>query len=165
MVVSGKEFKVSSKQLIDGVQLKPLKWVCDERGKLMEMLRADDPFFTKFGQVYVTTCYPGVVKAWHYHRKQTDYFVVIKGMAKVVLYDPRENSPTKGLVNEFFLGEDNPLLITIPPLVIHGQKAYGTEPAYLINCPSEPYDHENPDEFRLDPFDKDIPYDWSLKHG
>jgi len=131
----------------------------------MELLRNDDPFFLKFGQVYVTTCYPGVVKAWHYHKKQTDYLSVIKGMAKLVLFDPREYSPTKGVINEFFLGEDNPLLIVVPPLVLHGEKGYGTEPAYLINCPSEPYNREDPDEFRLDPFQNDIPYDWGLKHG
>ena len=102
MAVRGKKFEAKSKQLIQGVQVKQLKWVCDERGKLMEMLRCDDSFFHKFGQVYVTTCNPGVVKGWHYHLKQTDNQVIVKGMAKVVLYDPRENSPTKDLVNEFF---------------------------------------------------------------
>jgi dTDP-4-dehydrorhamnose 3,5-epimerase len=165
MPATGKKFEVKSKELIHGVQVKQLRWVTDERGKLMEMLRCDDSFFQKFGQVYVTTCYPGVVKAWHYHQKQTDNQVIIKGMAKVVLYDPREGSPTQGLINEFFMGEDNPLLVVIPPLVIHGLKAYGSEPAYLVNTVTEPYDRQNPDEFRIDPFDNDIPYDWSLKHG
>lgn len=165
MPVEGKKYEVKSKQLIDGVQVKQLRWVCDERGKLMEMLRADDPFFQKFGQVYVTTCYPGVVKAWHYHQKQADHQVVVKGMAKVALYDPREGSPTKGMVNEFFLGEDNPVLLVVPPLVIHGFKAYGSEPAYMVNTVTEPYNHEEPDEFRIDPYDNDIPYDWELKHG
>src|SRR3989304_7257092 len=138
-MVKGKKFEVKTKGLIEGVQVKQLRVICDERGKLMEMLRSDDPFFQKFGQVYVTTGYPGVVKAWHYHKKQTDYFVVVKGMAKVALYDPREGSPPKGTVSEFFMGEDNPILITIPPLVVHGFKAYGAEPAYLINCPTEVY--------------------------
>lgn len=165
MAVVGKKFEAKSKQLIDGVQVKPLRWIPDERGKLMEMLRCDDPVFQKFGQVYVTTCYPEVVKAWHYHQKQTDNMVVIKGMAKIVLYDPRQDSPTKGIVNEFFIGDDNPLLITIPPLVMHGFKAYGTESAYIINCVTEPYNHQTPDEFRLDPFSQDIPYDWALKQG
>src|SRR3972149_1479482 len=109
-MVKGKKFEVKkNKGLIKGVQVKQLRVICDERGKLMEMLRSDDPFFQKFGQVYLTTGYPGVVKAWHYHEKQTDYFVVVKGMAKVVLYDPRESSPTTGMVNEFFMGEDNPI--------------------------------------------------------
>jgi dTDP-4-dehydrorhamnose 3,5-epimerase len=165
MKLKGKKYKVPAKQLIQGVQAKQLKWITDERGKLMELLRNDDSMLQKFGQVYVTTCYPGVVKAWHYHKKQDDNFVVIKGMAKVVLYDDRQDSPTKGLVNEFFAGEDNPLLIHIPRLVIHGFKAYGSEPAYVVNTVSEPYNHKEPDEFRIDPFDNDIPYDWALKQG
>jgi dTDP-4-dehydrorhamnose 3,5-epimerase len=165
MQFKGKKYKVPAKQLIQGVQAKQLKWITDERGKLMEMLRSDDPIFQSFGQVYVTTCYPGVVKAWHYHKKQDDNFVVIKGMAKIVLYDQRGDSPTKGLVNEFFIGEDNPMLIHIPRLVLHGFKAYGSEPAYVVNTVSEPYNHEQPDEFRVDPFDNDIPYDWALKQG
>ena len=165
MAVEGKKFEVKSKQLIQGVVAKQLRWICDERGKLMEMIRCDDPFYDKFGQVYVTTCHPGVIKAWHYHQKQTDNQVIVKGMAKVVLYDPREDSPTRGIVNEFFIGEDNPMVITIPPLVVHGLKAYGSEPAYMVNTVTEPYNHKAPDEFRIDPFDNDIPYDWALKHG
>jgi dTDP-4-dehydrorhamnose 3,5-epimerase len=150
--------------MIDGVTVKNLKLIPDERGRLMEILRCDDPFFQKFGQVYLTTAYPGVVKAWHYHKKQTDHFCVVKGMMKVVLYDAREGSPTRGEVNEFFLGEANPILVVIPPGVYHGMKGIGTEQAYLINCPTEPYNHAAPDEYRLDPFHADVPYDWSLKH-
>ena len=165
MPAKGKKFQAKPKQLIHGVQLKQLRWIPDERGKLMEMLRCDDPVFEKFGQVYVTTCYPGVVKAWHYHQNQADNMVVIKGMARVALYDPRENSPTRGLVNEFFIGEDNPVLLHIPALVLHGFKACGTEPAYVVNTVTQPYNHQQPDEFRIDPFDNDIPYDWSLKQG
>jgi dTDP-4-dehydrorhamnose 3,5-epimerase len=165
MPLKGEEYKTSTKQLIQGVQVKQLKWITDERGKLMEMLRSDDPIFQKFGQIYVTTCYPAVVKAWHYHKKQDDNFIVIKGMAKVVLYDNRQDSPTRGLVNEFFTGEDNPMLIHIPHLVLHGFKAYGSGPAYIVNAVTEPYNPKEPDEFRIDPFDNDIPYDWALKQG
>ena len=131
----------------------------------MEILRCDDPLFKKFGQVYVTTAYPGVVKAWHYHKKQTDNFTCIRGMMKVVLYDGRDDSPTKGLVNEFFMGEKNPILVTIPPGVLHGMKGIGTEPAMLVNTPTEPYQYDRPDEFRVDPHENDIPYDWSRKDG
>ena len=154
-----------SKQLIVGVQVKLLKWIPDERGKLIEILRCDDEVFTAFGQVYVTTCFPNVVKGWHYHKKQDDCMAVIKGMAKVVLYDGRVNSSTKGMVNEFFIGEDNPMLITIPAQVMHGFKAYGMESAYIINTVTVPYNAAEPDEYRIDPFDNDIPYDWSLKQG
>ena len=151
--------------MIHGVLTKPLKVIPDERGWLMEMLRDDDPFFQKFGQVYLTVVYPEVVKGWHYHKKQTDHFTVVKGMSKVVLYDSRESSPTQGEVNEFFLGERNPTLLVIPPLVLHGMKGIGVEPAYLINVPTHHYDYKDPDEHRLPAHDPSIPYDWSRKDG
>jgi dTDP-4-dehydrorhamnose 3,5-epimerase len=152
-------------QLIHGVHVKPLKVIPDERGYLMEMLRSDDPFFQKFGQVYVSVAYPGVVKGWHYHKKQTDHFVIVKGMMKVVLYDAREDSPTKGLINEFFMGEKNPILVTIPPGVVHGMKGIGTEPAMLVNTPTEPYQYAQPDEHRIHPHENDIPYRWERNDG
>ena len=131
----------------------------------MEILRRDDPFFRAFGQVYLTTAYPGVVKAWHLHKKQTDHFCVVKGMAKVVLYDGRAGSPTRGAVNEFFLGELNPQLVVIPRLVMHGFKAIGTEEVYLLNLPTELYHYRDPDEHRLPAHTKKIPYDWSRRDG
>ena len=90
--------------MIDGVRVTPLKPIPDERGRLMEIFRSDEPDFERFGQVYLTTAYPGVVKAWHYHAKQTDNFVCVQGMMKVALYDAREDSPTKGETAEFFMG-------------------------------------------------------------
>ncbi|HXF59094.1 MAG TPA: dTDP-4-dehydrorhamnose 3,5-epimerase family protein [Candidatus Saccharimonadales bacterium] len=152
-------------KLIQGVNVKPLKVIADERGYLMEMMRADDPFFQRFGQSYVSVAYPGVVKGWHFHKVQTDHFVIVKGMMKVVLYDQREGSPTKGLINEFFMGEKNPILVTIPPGVVHGMKGIGTEPAMLVNVPTEMYKYDQPDEYRMDPHTKDIPYDWDRKDG
>lgn len=151
--------------MIHGVVTKPLKTIPDERGFLMEMLRRDDPFFQEFGQVYLTVVYPGVVKGWHWHRLQTDHFVVVKGMAKVVLYDRRSDSPTHGDVNEYFLGEMNRTLLVIPPGVLHGMKGIGTEPAFLINTPTHVYNYAEPDEYRVDPHDSDVPYDWSRKDG
>jgi len=137
----------------------------DERGRLMELLRSDDDLFLKFGQVYMTTAYPGVVKGWHYHQKQTDNFVVIQGMMKVVLYDDRPESPTRGQVNEFFMGDYNPMLLSIPNLVIHGFKCISQHEAILINCPTEVYNYNNPDEYRIDPHNNDIPYKWDRKDG
>jgi len=151
--------------LIDGVKVKKLKVIPDERGRLMEMLRADDDEFIKFGQIYMTSAYPGVVKGWHYHKVQTDNFVVVKGMMKVVLYDSREDSPTKGEVNEFFMGEHNPILLQIPPYVFHGFKCISETEAIVINCPTEVYNYRQPDEFRVHPHDNDIPYDWDRKDG
>ena len=152
-------------KLIQGVNVKPLKIIADERGYLMEMMRSDDPFFQKFGQSYVSVAYPGVVKGWHFHKVQTDHFVIVKGMMKVVLYDQRDGSPTKGLINEFFMGEKNPVLVTIPPGVVHGMKGIGNEPAMLVNVPTEMYKYNEPDEYRIDPHTKDIPYDWDRKDG
>jgi dTDP-4-dehydrorhamnose 3,5-epimerase len=151
--------------MIDGVEIKKLRLIPDERGFLMEILRSDDKFFQKFGQVYVSVVYPGVIKGWHYHKLQTDYIAVIKGMAKLALYDRREDSPTAGMVKELFIGELNPCLIKIPPLVLHGMKGIGQEPAYFLNCPTELYNYEKPDEYRVDPNDPTIPYDWRIKEG
>jgi dTDP-4-dehydrorhamnose 3,5-epimerase len=147
--------------MIDGGKVPPLKPVADERGRLMEMFRSDDPDFEKFGQVYLTTAYPGVVKAWHYHKKQTDNFVCIHGMMKVVLYDPREGSPTRGEANEFFLGVWNPVRLRIPKNVYHGFKCISTSEAIIVNTPTEPYNRKEPDEFRLPAHTDEIPYDWS----
>ncbi len=149
--------------MIEGVKLKDLKVIPDERGRLMEILRADDEIFEKFGQVYMTTAYPGVVKAWHYHKKQTDSMTVLKGMMKIVLYDARKDSPTNGEVNEFFLGDYNFKLIQIPKMVYHGFKCISQEEAIVVNIPTKVYNYKHPDEFRVDPYDNEIPYDWQLK--
>jgi dTDP-4-dehydrorhamnose 3,5-epimerase len=148
-------------KLIDGVITKEIKVNIDERGRLAEILRSDSDIFRKFGQVYYTTAYPGVVKAWHYHKIQTDHFFCLKGTARLALYDPREDSPTRGMINEFHVGEHNPLLVIIPNLVYHGFKTISKDEAIMINIPTEPYDHDNPDEYRLDPYNNDIPYDWA----
>lgn len=150
--------------LIDGVQTKPLKLIPDERGWLMEVLRSDDECFEQFGQVYVSATYPGVVKAWHYHKVQVDAFACITGMVKLVLVDTRKGSPTEGAVNEFFLGVRNPMLVRVPNLVYHGWKNIGTDVSTVINVPTEPYRYDDPDEYRLEPHGT-LPYDWSRQDG
>ena len=152
-------------EYIEGVTIKHLRVIPDERGRLMEILRCDDDLFRKFGQVYMTTAYPGVVKGWHYHKQQTDNMAVVRGMMKLVLFDSRKDSSTHGMVNEFFFGEHHPLLIRIPPFVFHGFKAISEHEAIAINIPSEPYNYETPDEFRVHPHENDIPYDWTRKDG
>ena len=148
--------------MIQGVEVKQLTRNADERGFLMEIIRKDDPIFTKFGQCYVSMNYPGVVRAWHYHEKQDDFFVVVKGMIKVGLYDMREGSPTRGEVSEYYLGDNNNIVLKIPVGVAHGYKTIGVEPSLLVNFPSEVYDREEPDEHRL-PWDTDqIPFDWEV---
>jgi len=154
---------------IKGVKTKNLRVIPDERGWLMEILRSDDDIYQQFGQVYITTAYPGVVKGWHYHKKQTDNFTCISGMMKVALYDAREDSDTKDNIMEFFIGEKNPILISVPPGVYHGFKGVGTQTAFFLSVPTLPYNYQEPDEYRLPPDTKEIPYDWgldpSLKHG
>jgi len=155
----------SSGGLIDGVAVRRAKVIPDERGRLGEIMRADDPWFEKFGQVYFTTTYPGVVKAWHYHKKQTDHFYVLKGTIKVALYDEREESPTHKVVNEVYLGEHCPGMVRIPSGVCHGWMCVGQTEAYIVNMVSEMYNRAEPDEFRTDPHDNHIPYNWARKDG
>ena len=150
---------------IEGVKTKALRLIPDERGWLLEILRGDDPeIFIKFGQVYLSATYPGVVKAWHYHKEQVDNFACVAGMVKLVLIDTRPNSPTNGAVNEFFVGTQNPMLVQVPKLVYHGWKCIGSATALVINVPTEPYHYPDPDEYRLAPHDT-LAYDWTRKDG
>jgi len=151
--------------MIDGVKVKKLRVIPDERGRLMEILRRDDEFFQKFGQVYMTTTYPGVVKAWHKHEKQADNIACVGGMIKMALYDGRPGSPTFKEIDEFYLGVHNPSLVHVPPGILHGWMGVSQEEAVIINIPTEPYDREHPDEQRLDPHENDIPYLWTRKDG
>lgn len=149
--------------MIQGVSLTPLGKVCDERGRILHLLRKDWPIYKSFGEAYFSVVYPGVVKAWHIHKENTLNYAAVKGMIKCVLYDERDGSATRGEVNEFFLGEHNYQLITIPPGIWNGVKGIGTEESLIAIVMDRPY---NPDEVvRLDPFRNQIPYDWSLKHG
>ena len=131
----------------------------------MEILRSDDSLFTKFGQVYMTTAKPGYVKGWHYHKKQTDNFVCLCGEMKVALYDDREKSKTKGETQEIILNPKEPILLQIPPGVLHGFESNIGEESIVINIPTEVYVYDKPDEYRVDPFNNDIPYKWKSKKG
>lgn len=90
---------------------------------------------------------------------------VVRGMMKIVLYDGREQSPTFGEVNEIFAGNHNPVLVHIPPLVCHGFKCISEEEAIVVNVPTEMYNYETPDEFRLPAHGGEVPYDWTRKDG
>lgn len=148
---------------IAGVEVKRLTPHADDRGQLTELLRRDDPIFEGFGQCYYSVSYPGVIRGWHYHKKQTDYFACLLGMIKAPLYDLRPDSPTHGVVNEFFLGEDSRIMLKIPVGVLHGFKNIGVTPCLLVNFPTEPYDPNDPDEHRI-PYDSpEIPYSWDMK--
>ena len=160
-----KQFKIDKKRLIEGVNVHQLKPIVDERGFLMEMIRSDDPEFNGFGQTYLTSVNEGVVKAWHYHEKQIDTFICVYGMIKLVLFDSRENSPTYGIVNEFFIGDKNPQRVQIPTKVMHGLKGISSGYSLIINIPNQMYNYEKPDEFRVHPHDNNIPYVWERQDG
>ena len=147
--------------MIEGVKVKKLTIVPDDRGRLMEILRKDDDMFQQFGQVYMTTAFPGVVKAWHFHKNQTDNFTCIRGQMRLGLYDARKDSATYGEVEEYIIGLDTPMLVQIPAEVYHGFKCISDEEAVVINTVTVPYDKDNPDEYRVDAFDNDIPLDWN----
>ena len=148
--------------MIDGVLITPLKQILDERGKVMHMLRSDASHFQGFGEIYFSCVYPGAIKAWHLHKKMALNYAVPYGRIKLVLYDDREGSGTRGEIQEIFMGIDNYCLVTIPPLVWNGFKGMGQETAIVANCATIPHD---PHEIvRLDPFDPSIPYDWQIKH-
>lgn len=149
--------------MIDGVHVTPLRRIPDERGFIMHMLKSSDTEFEEFGEIYFSTIYPNVIKAWHHHSRMTLHYAVIVGMIKLVLCDTRENSPTHGEIQELYIGHENYQLVTIPPCVWNGFKGIGTEMAIVANCASHPHD---PTEItRMSPFDPSINYDWDLKHG
>ncbi len=158
-------------KLIEGVELRQLKKNVDERGYLCELLRRDWGIFKEFAMAYFSVTFPGVVRAWHRHprTRQQDCMCILQGTAKIVVYDDRESSSTKGLINEFIIGEDSPTLLKIPGECWHGFKALDTKPTLLVNFPTNLYDYERPDEERLPPETGKIPYDWKLapwlKHG
>ena len=148
--------------MIDGVQVIPLKRIPDERGTILHMLKCTDPHFQQFGEIYFSTVYPGVVKGWHQHREMTLNYACVEGRIKLVLYDSREDSPTRGELMEIFLGPDNYLLVLIPPNVWNGFKGMSAPYAIVANCCTHPHDPSR--SVRMDPFDNAIPYQWDVKH-
>jgi dTDP-4-dehydrorhamnose 3,5-epimerase len=150
-------------QPIAGVVVKPLRQLLDERGKVMHMLRADSAEFERFGEVYFSVVNPGAVKAWHLHTEMALNYAVPVGNIKMVLFDDREGSPTRGALMEIFTGPDDYKLVHVPPLVWNGFKGIGAGPALVANC--APVPHRSDEIVRLDPFSPQIPYDWALKHG
>ena len=148
--------------MIAGVKVIPLRQIPDERGKIMHVMKCTDPHFDKFGEVYFSCGWPGVVKGWHIHKSMTVNNAVPIGRIKLVMYDMRSESPTKGELMELFIGEDNYCLVQIPPGIANGYKTYGDKMALLVNCATEA--HDKNEITYIDPFSDKIPYDWSLKN-
>lgn len=146
--------------MIEGVKVVPLRRIPDERGTIYHMLRREDPHFERFGEIYFSTIYRGVVKGWHRHREMTLNYACISGRIKLVLYDDRDGSPTRGEIMECFLGPDDYSLVSIPPEVWNGFKGMSDPHAIVANCCT--HSHDPSRSTRLDPFDPSIPYDWSV---
>ncbi len=144
---------------IKGVIVEPLKQRVDERGRVLHMLRCDSPLFEGFGEIYFSTVRPGVVKAWKLHKKMTLNLAVPSGKIKLVLYDDRDGSPTQGMIQELFIGDDDDyVLVKIPPLIWTGFQGISHRESIVANCATIPHD---PDEVvRMDPYDRRISYNW-----
>jgi dTDP-4-dehydrorhamnose 3,5-epimerase len=149
--------------MIDGVQVVPLRRIPDERGTVFHMLKRTDPHFKEFGEIYFSTVYPGAIKGWHRHKELTLNYACVSGRVKLVLYDEREGSRTRGNLLEVFLGEDNYALVVIPPDVWNGFKGMSEPHAIVANCCTHPHDPAR--STRREPFSSHIPYDWGVKHG
>lgn len=148
---------------IDGVCVKKLDKIPDERGVIYHMLKNSDEIFEEFGEIYFSKINPGAIKGWHIHKKMILNYTVVFGMIKLVLYDDRENSQTRGNLLEIFIGDDNYLLVKIPPFIWNGFKGIGDKPAIVANCSTLPHDKQEIE--RLDPYSDKIPYNWELKNG
>lgn len=144
---------------IDGIAVRKLIRHHDDRGSLTELLRSDWPEFRRFGQAILTYNRPGVVRAWHWHERQTDTIIVVSGEVMVGLYDARDRSPTKGRAQGHHVAEDL-VAIFVPPGVWHGYKTTGREPALIVNCPDHLYDSAHPDEGRAPHDAPFVPFDW-----
>jgi len=149
---------------IHDVVVKKLVTHSDDRGYFREIVRADDHLLRQFGQSSITKTYPGVIKAFHWHLDQDDLWYVVDGMARVVLYDRRDGSPTKGVTQVIYAGEDNPVLILIPTGLAHGYQVLGPKPVVLFYHVTQVYDPKQPDEQRIPFDDPEIGFDWSIQN-
>jgi len=149
--------------VIEGVRVVPRRQLSDERGKIMHMLRDDDPEFERFGEVYFSAVNPGAIKAWHLHTRMQLNYVCVFGQIKLVLFDARESSPTHRELMELFLGPESYSLVTVPVGVWNGFKGIATVPSIVCNCATLAHD---PGEIQRKPYDwPEIPYDWGIRHG
>jgi dTDP-4-dehydrorhamnose 3,5-epimerase len=147
--------------MIKGVTVAARRRIADDRGAVFHMLKNTDPEFKTFGEIYFSYIYPGIVKAWHGHKKMDLNYVCISGMVKIVLYDGRRQSPTFKELQEIYIGEQDYQLVHIPHGVVNGIMGLGTKPAIVANCATIP--HDPAEMTRLDPATADIPYEWHVK--
>ena len=147
------------KRVIQGVLMTPLRQIADDRGRVMHMMRRDDPHFEEFGEIYFSTVNPGFIKGWHCHAEMTLNYAVVAGTVQLALYDDRDASPTRGELVEVVSNEANYVLIRVPPGVWNGFKGLGTTLSIVANCATHP--HDPAEIIRKSPDWDHIPYDWS----
>jgi dTDP-4-dehydrorhamnose 3,5-epimerase len=147
--------------MIDGVIITKLRKIPDERGAIYHMLRNDDKHFQKFGEIYFSIAYPGVIKGWHEHSKQIQNYCVVDGMIKLVMYDNRKESLTYKKLQELFMGDENYCLVTIPTGIIMGYKCIGNKKSILANCSTLP--HDPAEMISYEPLGNQVPYNWEIK--
>ncbi len=147
--------------MIDGVKITEKKQIFDERGKVMHMIKASDPEFNNFGEIYFSCINPGVIKAWHIHKKMTLNYIVLSGQIKFVIFDSRKDSNTYGEIMELFLSPENYKLVTIPPNVWNGFKGLGNTVSIVANCSD--YEYADDEIMREDYDSQIIPYNWNIK--
>jgi dTDP-4-dehydrorhamnose 3,5-epimerase len=146
---------------ITGVTWHEVKNIPGPQGIMTELFRPEwDTSGMPVVQVYQIRMLPGVVSAWHSHRRTLDRIFVSQGLAVLALFDDRDDSATRGTVNEFHIGELRPTLVVIPPGVWHGLQNLGTGECVYVNLPGEAYDYADPDHYRLPPDTTEIPYQW-----
>jgi len=150
--------------MIEGVRQKKLMKHCDDRGYFAEVIRDDDHLLKRFGQASISMSYPGVIKAFHYHKYQDDVWFFPSGNAQVVLYDLRPNSRTYQETNVFYMGEDNPIVLFIPNHVAHGYRVLGDKPATIFYFTTHSYNRDKPDEYRIPWTDPTIGFNWETKN-
>lgn len=145
--------------MIEGVKIKLLKVNLDKRGDFRELLRFNEGLLDKIAQVSIGRTLPGVIKAFHWHKNQDDIFYVLKGNIRVVLYDPRENSTTKGITQELFLGESyTPQALFVPRGIFHGYQVIGEKEVEVLYIMNQVYDPS--DEHRISYNDPSIGFNW-----
>ncbi len=147
--------------MIHGVKINKKKQFIDERGKIMHMLKVTDKEFINFGEIYFSYTYPGAIKAWHKHKEMTLTYAAVSGKIKLVLFDDRIESPTKGKIEEIFLSDEEYFTVTIPPLIWNGFKSIENKPAIVANCADIPHSEDEIERIEFD--DPFIPYEWDMK--
>ncbi len=145
---------------IRGVEIIPLRQIPDDKGMVMHMMRADSPYFTKFGEVYFSVVKFKKIKAWKRHKLMTQNFAVPVGLINVVLFDDRADSPTRGAVQEVRLGQSEFSLLKIPPMIWYGFTGLTEQESLIVNCADLAHDPQESE--RIDVNSPQIPYQWKV---